>query len=421
MGDRESPRILFVVLFAIIVLSATLIYLYGPSTSSTSTTNTALTTSTASVSPGTTTSGLSATLTTTSGHSATLTTTITSFTTLTVKVTPSIATTLSHLEILVGKSVTDSAVLTGSRQAGGTVTYEYFSGDACSGTPTKVGAAVTVAKGVVPMSASRTFSTAGIYSWKAIYSGDVNNDGATSNCERLTVTRAPTHASVSCSSASVPAASSTKVTCKATVTGYSPTGTVIWSQGGTGTVSFVAKKCTLSKGSCSVKMTGYKPGVVAMIATYLGDTNNQISSGPTVLTITKATTHTTILCAISTKITCTATVAGGYPSHTGTITWSKVSGSGTITFSSRTCALKAGRCSVTVTGTSGSATIEATYSGDSDNLGSSGKLALTTHQLVPPIQSCAGGSTARDYKTLSALIPYPTEEFVSLLPVRLCF
>jgi hypothetical protein len=83
--------------------------------------------------------------------------------------------------------------------------------------------------------------------------------------------------------------------------------------------------------------------------------------------------------------------------------------------------LKAGRCSVTVTGTSGSATIEATYSGDSDNLGSSGKLALTTHQLVPPIQSCAGGSTARDYKTLSALIPYPTEEFVSLLPVRLCF
>jgi hypothetical protein len=45
--------------------------------------------------------------------------------------------------------------------------------------------------------------------------------------------------------------------------------------------------------------------------------------------------------------------------------------------SKTTCTLSSGRCSVTVTATAGGrVTIEATYGGDSDNVGSSGKATL---------------------------------------------
>jgi len=94
-------------------------------------------------------------------------------------------------------------------------------------------------------------------------------------------------------------------------------------------------------------------------------------------------TQTKITCskttfAVSSKVTCTATVSGAYPSRTGTITWTKLSGKGSATFSSKTCTLIAGKCSVTEKGTvAGSLTIEATYSGDSHNSKSVGTLALT--------------------------------------------
>jgi hypothetical protein len=75
---------------------------------------------------------------------------------------------------------------------------------------------------------------------------------------------------------------------------------------------------------------------------------------------------------------CTATVTGAYSSHTGTIAWSTVSGPGRVTLSMKTCTLKAGKCSVTVKGmAAGSVTIEASYSGDSNNTGSSGTHSFT--------------------------------------------
>jgi hypothetical protein len=113
---------------------------------------------------------------------------------LTVKTNPSISTTLSSTTILVGGSVYDTATLSGvTSNAGGTVTYEYFSGGSCAGSSTQVGSPVTVTNGVVPNSAYQTFNAGGSYSWNAIYSGDGNNNGATSPCEPLTVNkRSPT-------------------------------------------------------------------------------------------------------------------------------------------------------------------------------------------------------------------------------------
>jgi phosphate ABC transporter phosphate-binding protein len=194
---------------------------------------------------------------------------------------------------------------------------------------------------------------------------------------------------VSCTLVSVASGSTT--TCKATVAnsgspagfGFTPTGSVTWSQSGTGSVSFAPTLCTLSSGSCSVTMKGFKPGSVTVKAAYSGDNYNQGSSGTAKETVTKASTKTAITCVkpkftIGTKVTCTATVTGTAPLHTGTITWSKAAGKGSVVFSSGTCKLVAGRCSVTVKGTiAGSITIKAAYGGDTFNLKSFGTLVRT--------------------------------------------
>lgn len=198
--------------------------------------------------------------------------------------------------------------------------------------------------------------------------------------------RTASHTTVTCYPTWMSAHSSNHYTCKAKVTGHLPTGTVSWSQTGTGSVSLSSTACTLSQGRCSVNMTGVTAGMVTLHGTYSGDSNNPGSSGSAQLTITKAHTATTLSCkqsslGVGANTTCTATVSGGYASPIGTVTftWREVMGTVGVAFSSTTCTLSSsGSCSVTVTATaSGSARIKAAYSGDSNNLGSLGKLVLT--------------------------------------------
>src|SRR5207245_7032650 len=91
------------------------------------------------------------------------------------KASPTITTTLSATTITVGTSVTDSSTMASFFQAGGTVTYNEFSGATCAGTATVV-STVTVTNGVVPNSASVTPTPAGSFSFNAVYSGDANNN-----------------------------------------------------------------------------------------------------------------------------------------------------------------------------------------------------------------------------------------------------
>src|SRR2546428_13913620 len=65
-----------------------------------------------------------------------------------------------------------------------------FSNDACSGSSTQVGSPVTVTVGVVPDSVSVAPSPAGSYSFQASYSGDTNNNVASSACEPFAVNKA---------------------------------------------------------------------------------------------------------------------------------------------------------------------------------------------------------------------------------------
>ncbi|HSN10855.1 MAG TPA: hypothetical protein VLS51_01940 [Propionibacteriaceae bacterium] len=110
-----------------------------------------------------------------------------------VKATPGISTTLSTTSVIVGATVYDSATLSNATSnAGGTVVYTVYTDSACTLGATAAGTK-TVTNGVVPDSDTLTFTTAGDYYWKAVYSGDANNVGASSTCtdEHLVVAKAP--------------------------------------------------------------------------------------------------------------------------------------------------------------------------------------------------------------------------------------
>jgi hypothetical protein len=98
------------------------------------------------------------------------------------KVSPTITTLLSTTSAPVGSSVHDSATLSGATaNAGGTATYTVYSDAGCSLDARDAGTK-TVTNGVVPDSDSLVFNTAGTFYWQVVYSGDANNNPATSVC-----------------------------------------------------------------------------------------------------------------------------------------------------------------------------------------------------------------------------------------------
>ncbi len=102
---------------------------------------------------------------------------------------PAISTTLSASSVSIGDPVHDSATLSGETSgAGGTVTYSAYTDAACTQNQRGAGT-VTVTNGVVPDSGVLSFDHAGTFYWQAVYSGDADNNGATSPCtsEQLVV------------------------------------------------------------------------------------------------------------------------------------------------------------------------------------------------------------------------------------------
>lgn len=105
-----------------------------------------------------------------------------------------VTTTLSANTIIAGGTVHDRTTLIGATSdAGGTITYNYYTDSTCSTGGTTVGSPITVTNGIPASdSADVTFPTAGTYYWQASYSGDTKNLLSTSACisETLIVTSA---------------------------------------------------------------------------------------------------------------------------------------------------------------------------------------------------------------------------------------
>ncbi len=104
------------------------------------------------------------------------------------KVTPTISTILSTTSAMVGTAVNDTATLTGATATvSGTVAYTSFTDTSCDVGAQSAGVK-SVTNGIVPNSNPITYNATGTYYWQAIYSGDFNNNAATSTCTEEIVT-----------------------------------------------------------------------------------------------------------------------------------------------------------------------------------------------------------------------------------------
>jgi hypothetical protein len=200
---------------------------------------------------------------------------------------PGITTLLSDSSITVGDSITDSADLTGnSADAGGTVKYRVYgsladcnldtdgSGGTWAGT-------VTVTNGAVPDSDSVQFNSAGTFYWRAFYSGDANNDPASSGCQEEVLVVSPASPGIT-TTATAEVNLGSPISDTATISG-------LVSADGTGSITFTAysdNTCATSVFSSTVgpvtadgdynsgNFTPLSAGTYYWIASFSGDGNN---------------------------------------------------------------------------------------------------------------------------------------------------
>ena len=130
------------------------------------------------------------------------------------KASPTISTTLSAASIAAGTTAHDSSTFTGlvNSTGTGTVTYSYYTNNTCTTGTVAVNTVTVPTSGIVPNSSTVTFTSAGTYYWQAVYSGDANNNGASSPCtaatnEQLTVTKASPTIGTTLSAGSIAAGS----------------------------------------------------------------------------------------------------------------------------------------------------------------------------------------------------------------------
>src|SRR5262249_21361446 len=147
--------------------------------------------------------------------------------TLTVlKTNPSVTTALSLGTVVVGNPFTDSAIITNGFSPTGTVTFNVYTGTICTGTPIASKGAQVTSASAGPT--SFIVNSTGTFSLQANYSGDGNNNPVNSTCgtETLTVTKAVSTVSTTLSATTVTVNNSVSDT--ATVSGFNPTGSVIF-------------------------------------------------------------------------------------------------------------------------------------------------------------------------------------------------
>jgi hypothetical protein len=255
-----------------------------------------------------------------------------------------------------------------------------------------------VALGTVNVSGSGTavFNTAalavGQHTITAVYSGDANNRGGTSNNLAQVVQTAGT--SVTVGSSANPATAGTPLTLTATVTGTggTVTGSVTFQDGatvlGTSSVSIA--------GVASLVVSSLTPGQHSIVAVYAGDANDVPSTSAAFAeTVVQATTvalssNENPAMALDSVIFTASVSNGGGAAPTGTVVFSDagkalgtatVSAVGTATFTS-------------ISLTPGQHTITAAYGGDPLNLASVSAVMTEPVQLRTTSDTLTGSSTS---------------------------
>jgi hypothetical protein len=209
-----------------------------------------------------------------------------------------------------GTAITDTATLSGTNasKAGGTVTYGVYSDEECKTLVAEAGS-VTVTSGVVPSSGEQRLSP-GTYYWQAFYSGDSNNHQSTSSCKEVAVVKATTSLATSLtggghSHQDISVLEGTGVTDSATLSGEDTStagGTVtydVYSDKECKTLAAEAGKVTVTSGDVPASSEEkLKAGTYYWQATYSGDANNMSSSsicGKEILIVNKTLLSTSLV------------------------------------------------------------------------------------------------------------------------------
>ncbi|HYC11089.1 MAG TPA: phosphate ABC transporter substrate-binding protein PstS [Nitrososphaerales archaeon] len=192
--------------------------------------------------------------------------------------------TCNHASVIVGKTlVSCTAVVSGGSSPSGSLLWT-STGAGTFSRPTcpvpKSGKCVTYFK---------TSGTASSETIAALYVGDLNNAPSIGSAS-LAVTQATSKVTLLCTPSTVKSGATTN--CKATVTGFEPSGKVSISQtGGTGSISAGAS-CALAPlgrsttvSVCTAQLTGSTTGSVTLNGSYGGDVNNLASTTTKAITV----------------------------------------------------------------------------------------------------------------------------------------
>jgi hypothetical protein len=237
--------------------------------------------------------------------------------------------------ITVGGSVVFTASLSTSiPNAGGKVTYYYFASGSCSGIGVQIGSPVTVSGGSVPHSAPQQFNTTGTYNWYAVYSGDPNHNGATSECGKLTVSRTSPTITLSVTPSTVLA--NQQLTASATVSGFRATGRVdfyYFSDIGCTQGRQLSDNDTIVNGVASIPERFDTAGRYYLHAEYSGDRNNlPKTSGCVSLAVNEPDVSISIALSVvplsgGHLVTVSANLSGAMGAAGGNVTYALFSGS----------------------------------------------------------------------------------------------
>ena len=361
------------------------------------------------------------------------------------KASPTIGTTLSAASIVAGTTAHDSSTFTGlvNSTGTGTVAYSYYTNNTCTTGQVAVNTVTVPVSGTVPNSSTVTFNSAGTYYWQAVYSGDANNNGASSPCtavtnEQLTVTKASPTIGTTLSAASIVAG---------TTAHDSSTFTGLVNSTGTGTVAYsyyTNNTCTTGQvtvNTVTVPVSGTVPNSNAVTfnsagtyywqAVYSGDANNNGTSSPCTAVTNEQLTVTKASPTIGTTLSAGTITVGGTANDTSTLSGVVNStGTGTVAYSYYTNNIcTAGQVAVNTVTVPVSGTVpnsntvtfnsagtfywQAVYSGDANNNGASSPCTagtneqLTVTKASPTIGTTLSaatisiGTTANDSSTLS--------------------
>jgi hypothetical protein len=282
-----------------------------------------------------------------------------------------------------GDSVIFTATITPTGTVAATGTVKFFDAGAQIGTGTLVGT-----------TNQATFTTSlllvGNHTITVTYAGDTNNSASSS----VAITQVVNKAQTSTTEASNPttgiagAAEAITATVKTIAGAAITSGTVTFTGAGTTAISATLT----SAGTATINPT-LAPGTYSIVATYGGGTNDAGSVSTALpLTVVQATTQTAVTATPSSAlvlgtVTFKATVTGNGGIPTGSVTFYA---NGTQIGSVAT--LTAGTTTITYAGlAAGSYTITAVYSGDTNDLTSTGTAALVVGKI--PTTTDLGSST----------------------------